>query len=450
VPQRPTYVRRIYRDGPEGATPWLASHANHEGEFLQGLDVDVADLEDRVGDLESAGGGDVDSTALQYVQGTTAERANVSPAVGTVFLNRTTFKPEFGWGDSWRLADGQLINSSGGGGGTPGPGASNAPQNFTAVVQPNGDILTAWDAVTGATAYTVRENRSPNGVSGMPITGTSSLRTGLAASGDYTYWVTCTVGGVESAASNKVTVSKPYGSTPTPGGGSTGGGTGSTTPAGILRLGDEGGYWSIDVAYPSGNKSIELAQLVDGFQQVPYFTPVENNTGVQFRTPMNGGTTPNSEYPRVELRERNPDGTRAAWSASQVIRSVSAVDKITHFPPNKPEMVIGQIHDGSDDLLQIRVEGTTWRLSLFGDEQDTPLLTGYTLGTYVAWAITVNKGLVAVKINGVEKWSGRPAFGSTCYFKTGCYAQTNTAKGNAASEYVDLVRQKDSLVHIRG
>jgi uncharacterized protein (DUF2342 family) len=74
VPQRPTYVRRIYRDGPEGATPWLASHANHEGEFLQGLDVDVADLEDRVGDLESAGGGDVDSTALQYVQGTTAEQ----------------------------------------------------------------------------------------------------------------------------------------------------------------------------------------------------------------------------------------------------------------------------------------------------------------------------------------------------------------------------------------
>jgi hypothetical protein len=434
------HIPHQWRDGEEGATPILAAKLTAIEQTLLRYGIAIDAVED---DLGGVGGG---TTGLDITVGTTAERNLLAPTLRRLHLNTETKKPEFGWGSEWRLADGQLINASGGGGGTPGPGTSNAPQNSRATVNPDNSIDVAADPVAGATSYKLYELRSPNGVAGAGALATPSSTRTPSSTGQYGYWWTATVGGVESAASNIAYVSLPYGSTPTPGGGSTGGGQ-PDTPSEILRLGDEGGHWHIDVGKPSGNTAISMDTLEDGWSEFPYLVPVESNAAVEFRVPMNGGTTPNSEYPRTEMRERKSDGSKASWSGRSGKHILSSTDKVTHLPPNKPEVVIGQVHDGEDDRLQIRVEGDTWRLSVNGTERSTPLLTGYALGTYVSWKISVDGGTVKVFINGAEQFSGNPGWPSTgCYFKKGCYAQTNTSKGNAASEYVSVVTQKNSLV----
>ena len=443
MPRTP-HIRRTYRDGIEGNTPIIAAGLNADQETLVGLDIDLDALEDRVGNLESTDTGS-NVKYLTYVEGNTADLTTVTPTIGKVFLNKETKKPAFGWGSEWRLADGSVINSSGGGGGTPGPGTSNAPTNMTAVVNPDGTILLTWTAPVGVTvtSYKLYEDRSPNGVAGATaLTTTSSLRTGLAKSGYYRYWVTALVSGVESAASNKAEAWLPYGTVP-------GGGAGgiADTPAEILRLGAEGGYWSIDVGYPSGNVSKEWSTVRDGWSDFPYFTAIESDSGVQFRCPMNGGTTPNSEYPRVELRERKSDGSKASWNGRSGTHVLSGVTKITHFPEEKPEVVIAQIHDGDDDRIQILATDDNWRLRVNGSSISSSILENYSEGTYVSWSIRVESGKVTVKINGDTEYSSSPGLPTSgCYFKTGCYPQTNVKKGNSSSDYMNVIVQKNSLV----
>jgi hypothetical protein len=305
--------------------------------------------------------------------------------------------------------------------------------------------------VTSATLYTLYELRQDTP---LATSSTPHFHRTPGGTGTYGYSMTSTVGGVESARSNIAYCALPYGTTPTPGGGGTGGGA-IDTPSEILRLGDEGGHWSIDVGYPSGNTSKDMSLVEDGWSDTPYFLPVENNTGVQFRVPMNGGTTSGSDYPRSELRERKADGSKASWSGKSGTHTLSGVSKVTHFPPNKPEVVVAQIHDTDGvsstaigDRLQVRVEDDAWILSINGNKISTPILTGYSLNTYVAWSIKVASGKVTVKVNGSTKYDQTPSGWPTSgmYFKTGCYAQSNTSKGNSSSEYMAVVQQQNSLL----
>jgi hypothetical protein len=430
--------QRTYRDGPDGNTPIEAAGLNADQATLAGLCNDVADLADGVGNVGSGG-----NTTLRYVTGTTTDRAAVPPAIGTVFLNTTRKIPEWGWGTEWRNPDGTTIS---------GAGASNAPQNAVAVVNSDNSIDVSASTVSGASTYNLYELRQTTPLA-TGLTTPSSHRT-PGGTGTYGYSWTAVVGGVEGAASNIAYCSLPFGTTPDPGGGATGGGA-IDTPSEILRLGAEGGHWSLDVGYASGNVSKSMSTIEAGWSDTPYFLPVESNTGVQFRVPMNGGTTPNSNYPRVELRERNADGSNASWNGRSGNHSLSGTTKVTHFPPNKQEVVVAQIHDTSGvsstaigDRLQVRVQGSNWTLSINGSELSTPILTGYSLGTYVAWSIAVNGTVVTVKLNGSTKYNATPSSWPTSgmYFKTGCYSQSSTASGNSSSEYESVVMQQNSLV----
>lgn len=105
----------------------------------------------------------------------------------------------------WQLLDTISPNPNGG---------PNVPQNCRATVASNNAITVAWDAVPGAT-YKLYELRSPNGVAGAgSLTTTSSVRT-PSSMGDYGYWVTSFVNGVESEPSNLAICSLPFGSQPT-------------------------------------------------------------------------------------------------------------------------------------------------------------------------------------------------------------------------------------------
>jgi hypothetical protein len=308
-----------------------------------------------------------------------------------------------------------------------------------------GAINLSWTAVTGATSYKVYETESPNGVSGATaLTTTSSTRTPSTAR-NYEYWVTATVGGVESATSNRIQATLPYvpgGGTPPP--------TGSSDPSTFLNINGKGngtgGWWNLGIGFSSGHTDITPTQLQNGYVNSPYYTMNATTTGVQMQVYMNGGrTSTNTKYPRCEFREyaTGSTSTKASWNANSGRHIMRGRTKVMHYAPEKCEVCVAQIHDGSDDRLQIRAEAgsatgsQTWRLSLNGTEVDD-LISGVSLGQEVQWEIDVNGGDLTVRINGSTAYTNTsPGFSSSGnYFKVGDYPQQNsTDQSNSSSEY---------------
>ena len=413
-----------WADGPQGGTPILASELNRIEAGVesldQGLDAAEAQLEAIQAQLITVSDGRIPS-------GTTAQRP--PPAEGQMFFDRTLGKAILGNGTSW-------IEFGAGGNPVPGPGTSTAPTGMTAVTQSDNSILLTWNPVSGASHYKLYEIASPEGVAGADnLTVTTSTRTPSTLR-TYEYWVTAFTNGVESAQSNHATATLPFGGS--------GGGTIGGSPAQVLALGAGGGKWNLGVGYPSGHVDISPSQLEGGWSQAPYFYTTSDGARVHFQVPMNGGrTSSNTKYPRTELREFI-GSNRASWSGSSGTHVMSGRTTVIHMEDDKPEMVVAQMHDGSDDTLQIRVEGTTWRASINGTEHSTTL-GNFSWGTEVAWEIRLVNGTLTIRINGSTKITTNPGYGSGQYFKVGCYAQQNStdqsnpANGYASCQLRDLV-----------
>lgn len=424
------FTPRTWVDG-EDAT--AANFANRIENGVEALDVALDEVGDRV-DAIQAQLGSVTSTGVPIV--TTTTRG--VPAKGRIVYDDTLGYFIGGNGLEWRNLDGSAITI----GGNPGPGTGTAPTGMTAVVQPDNSIVLTWAAVSGATSYKLYEVRSPNGVAGADsLTTTTSTRT-PSSMGYYEYWVTALVSGVESAQSNHAVCSLPYGSDPENPGGDPGGGAGS--PAELLAFGAGGGDWNLGVGYTSGHVDISPEQLMNGWSEAPYFYVNEAGTKVHFQVRMDGGrTSTNTKYPRCELREYR-NGSKASWNGSSGTHMMSGRTTVLHMEDDKPEMVVAQMHDGSDDTLQIRVEGTTWRASINGTEHSTTL-GNFAWGTEVAWEIRVANGTLTIKINGSTKITTDPGYGSGQYFKVGVYPQQNSRdqsnpdSGFASCELRDLV-----------
>jgi poly(beta-D-mannuronate) lyase len=261
---------------------------------------------------------------------------------------------------------------------------------------------------------------------------------------------------VESAASNHVFPTLPYGSTTGSGGSGSSGGGFTGSPAAFLNFGGIGGYWNVGIGYPTGHVDISYAELTGGFTDSPYFVMNAAGTAVVFWVPMNGGrTSSNTKYPRTELRELKSDGvTKASWSGTTGHHRLQGKSKVMHYAPIKCEMVVGQIHDATQDALQLRAEATsatasqTWRLSIFGSEVKD-LISGVSLGQEVSWDVDVNAGALTVKINGTSQWSSTPGFiSSGNYFKAGAYTQQNsTDQANSPSDYASVELRDLILTH---
>jgi len=416
---------------------WDATDVNRLESGIEALDVSQDTLTDRVDALYAAGGPGGGSG--QVLSG---PRSNFSPAIGTILLDTSLTPQRYigGYGTEWRELDGTVITTSG----TPDPGTGTAPVLSSTVTSGGtiGAINLTWTAVSGATSYKVYETESPNGVSGATeLTTTSSTRTPSTAR-NYEYWVTATVNGVESASSNRIQATLPY---TAPGGG--GGETPSSNPSTFLNINGlgngTGGWWNLGVGLSSGHTDIQPDPLKT-YVNSPYYTMNSAGTGVQFQVYMNGGrTSANTKYPRCELREyaTGSTSTKASWSGSSGRHIMRGKTKVMHYAPEKCEVVVGQMHDGSDDTLQIRAEASsatgsqTWRLSVNGTEVDD-LISGVALGQEVAWEIDLNNGALTVKINGSTAYTGNPGYGSGQYFKVGDYPQQNsTDQSNSSSEY---------------
>ena len=106
--------------------------------------------------------------------------------------------------------------------------------------------------------------------------------------------------------------------------------------------------WNLTLPVPLGNNS--KAMMVkqptlsgipsenSGYTMSPYFHTEYATGGMKFFTPLNGGTTDNSDYPRTEFSEIL-NWKVDKFASNELIASV----RVNQVPPSK-EIVIGQIH----------------------------------------------------------------------------------------------------------
>jgi alginate lyase len=395
---------------------------------LEAIDEDLDDLRDQVLALLAGGG-----SSRQFQSGPSGSRP--SPTIGLPYWDTDLPGLIVGTGTSWAHPDGTPV-SGGGGGGT-------APTGMTATVTAGGTIgmiNLSWNAVPSATSYKLYETESPSGVSGATALATTSASRTPATARNYEYWVTALVSGVESAASNRAQATLPFGG---------GGGGSSSDPSTFLNINGKGnatgGWFNLGIGFESGHTDITPTQLQNGYINNPYYVMNSAGNAVQMQVFMNGGrTSANTSYARCEFREMatGSTSTKASWNGASGRHIMRGKTKVMHYAPEKCEVCVAQIHDGSDDRLQIRAEASsatgsqTWRLSLDGSEVDD-LISGVALGQEVSWEIDVNAGALTVKINGSTAYTTSDADlpSSGCYFKTGDYTQQNTGNGNASTEY---------------
>jgi hypothetical protein len=211
----------------------------------------------------------------------------------------------------------------------------------------------------------------------------------------------------------------------------------NTVPAKVLDL----SAWKLTLPIiKEGNKNaVEVKQpQLASFSNAGYFFSDEGDKAVVFRAACGGNTTPNSKYPRCELREMTSDGKgRASWETdSKLAHTMTMRVAVTHTPVVKPHVVCAQIHDSGDDLIMIRLEGK----HLFVERkpfEDVSINRNYKLGTPFDLKIEAKNGRVKVWCDGDEKMDWEVS-AEGCYFKAGCYTQSNIQKGDNEKAYGEV------------
>ncbi|MCG6154195.1 polysaccharide lyase family 7 protein [Rubinisphaera margarita] len=159
---------------------------------------------------------------------------------------------------------------------------------------------------------------------------------------------------------------------------------------------------------------------------------------IVFRGPCGGVPTKNSGYPRCELREMTSDGgDEIGWSTTDSGSHVLELElAIKQLPEKKKHVVCAQIHDQEDDILMVRLE----RNKLFverNDIGDVLLDSDYQLGDRVKLRIEAGQGRIRVSYNGEQKLDWKVSK-KRCYFKAGCYTQSNVKQGDRPEAYAEV------------
>ncbi len=216
--------------------------------------------------------------------------------------------------------------------------------------------------------------------------------------------------------------------------------------------------WKLTMPYAKegAKKPLEIFQPdLAGFVDTNCFFIHPSGDAVVFRAHCTEITTKNSSYPRCELREmtgrKNPKQykykEKASWgTADGSLHRMEAELAITVLPPVKSHVVCAQIHDANDDLMMmIRLEGR----KLFVERNkvgDVLLDPDYELGTRFTVKIEAADGHVRVFFNGEQKMDWEKTK-NRCYFKAGCYTQSNTAKGDLPTSYGEVIIYKLKVEH---
>jgi hypothetical protein len=139
----------------------------------------------------------------------------------------------------------------------------------------------------------------------------------------------------------------------------------------------------------------------------------------------------------------NGGKTKAAWSSSassrdNKVHSMYIEQSVSHLPVKKPEVVVGQIHDSSDDVTVFRLEGDQLCIT-DGDHtcEDTKPGHGFIAGTVAlnqrfSVKMEMVNGVISYYFNGTKLPYTQTKNISGAYFKAGMYTQS-TCDQNAPS-----------------
>jgi hypothetical protein len=192
------------------------------------------------------------------------------------------------------------------------------------------------------------------------------------------------------------------------------------------------------VGSPGAPTTIPPADLEgpSGFHDSYFFTDPTDGA-MAFWDPESGVTTPDSTYPRSELREMNADGSEANWPIAGT-STLSATVAVTSVPDH---VCIGQIHLGT--ALEAGLTASTKPLlELYyyasgeielGIEdgpaggQTSHAITSVPLGTKFSYAVTLTgAGTITLVVAGATSTFPMPSSfdGYGQYFKAGDYDQS--------------------------
>jgi len=184
------------------------------------------------------------------------------------------------------------------------------------------------------------------------------------------------------------------------------------------------------------------------FSDPNYFFFDDAAGGYIFRAHAGGVTTENSRYPRSELREMAEGGTeKASWGTDDGgTHTMTAVLAVNRLPPKKPHLVCAQIHNGSY-ILMIRLEAEKLFIAR-QDKADIVLDADYELGREFETTLMAGDGRIRVLHNGKERlaWNTKR---KSCYFKTGCYLQSNPDRGDQPDAMGEVLLKSLKLSHER-
>jgi len=209
---------------------------------------------------------------------------------------------------------------------------------------------------------------------------------------------------------------------------------GPRLPAQVLDLSG----WKLTLPTGASGRAAEVRQPQLRSYSDEHFRLTARGDGVVFRAEVGGATTPHSRVPRSELREMR-GGREASWSSTRGRHTMTLRAAVTAVPPRRPHVVAAQIHDGDDDVLQLRLEGTELSVQWDDGAHRDVLEPHYALGTPFDVTVVVADGRVQVAYDG--RWhTSIPAAGDGWYFKAGSYVQSTQGRGEAGEVVVYSLR----------
>ncbi|MDX6355196.1 MAG: hypothetical protein QOF98_2099 [Streptomyces sp.] len=205
----------------------------------------------------------------------------------------------------------------------------------------------------------------------------------------------------------------------------------SVAPGGNFNL----SVWELQepVGSPGSPTTISSSRLQgsNGYQDSYFYTDTRDGA-MTFWDPESGVTTPNSSYPRSELREMNSSGSAADWALSGT-HTLSATLRVVSVTSN---VCVGQIHLGTGGtstkpLIELYYHSNGDIIA--GTEnsptggQTTHTVGHVSIGKTWSYVISVTGGnTINVTVNGsVTHYTIPSSFNPYHqYFKAGAYNQT--------------------------
>lgn len=221
----------------------------------------------------------------------------------------------------------------------------------------------------------------------------------------------------------------------------------ATPPGKVLDLSS----WKLTLPYntkhQSGNPDEVTQPELATFSDPENFRTSDSGDYVLFRAACDGKGTENSKYPRSELREMSPTGrTEAEWATDDGgAHAIEVEIAVTQTPRTKEHVVCLQIHDHEDDLLMVRLEDDLLFIERDG-EPDVVLDSEYRLGKRFKIRVIAKAGRVKTWHNGVLAMDW-PVKARRCYFKVGCYTQSNRSREKRPGSYGEVAVYRLGLSH---